>query len=280
MSTGLPLHVAALGCLATSGHGSRPQLALPTDLFMVTVHCAASAAGDRDALEMAVTLLRTRPERFRSRSAGELAFALLTPGGLLDLLRAPLAGATDARLPLARFCTPAEFRGLRDGLLDAPDAKTRTQIFGGWIEGRIHQRHRFGRQQRVAEAAAWIQRHAGPADLSRMRGDLHVSQRQLERDFRLWLGASPAAYARLVRFQRAAMALAAGAGLSETAAAHAFSDQPHLTRTFRQLSSLTPREFARAASAGHPAQRRALAGRVIVLEAPPAAAGQGKPPPV
>lgn len=269
MSLGLPLHVAALGCLATPGRGSRPQLALPTDLFMVTVHCAVPPAGERDALEMTVTLLRTRPERFRSRSPGELAFALLTPAGLLDVLRAPLAGATDARLPLARFCTQAELRGLRDGLLDAPDAAARMQFFAAWIEDRIRRRHRFGRpQQRVAEAAVWIQRHAGPADLSRMRGDLHVSQRQLERDFRLWLGVSPAVYARLVRFQRAAMDLAAGAAPGEAAAAHAFFDQPHLTRTFRQLSALTPREFARAAAGEHPAQRRALAGRVVVLEAP------------
>jgi hypothetical protein len=79
MSAALPAHVAALGWLPTPGHHAQAHhLALPTDLFMATVHCGGLQDGGspQPALEMAVTLLRTRPERFRSRAAGELAFAL------------------------------------------------------------------------------------------------------------------------------------------------------------------------------------------------------------
>jgi AraC-like DNA-binding protein len=271
---GLPSHVAALGWLSTSGRGSRALLAVPTDLFMLTVHCG-DGTPDRDrpepAAELVVTLLRTRSERFRSREAGELAFALLTPAGLLALLRAPLEGASDRRIPLTRFCRPTELRALRDGLRGETDPALRMRLFGAWIEGRINQRHSLGtQQQRVAEAAALIRRCPGPLDLGGVRSDVFVSQRQLERDFRYWLGVSPAVYARIVRFQRAAMALAEGQALSDTAAGHAFADQSHLNRSFRQLSSLTPREFAQqAARPRQPDDRRALAGRVVVVEAPP-----------
>jgi AraC-like DNA-binding protein len=283
MNGSLPSHLAALGWLPTPGGESRAQLALPTDLFLVTVHCgdgSRAPGGSPPALELAVTLLRTRPEQFRSRVAGDLAYALLTPAGLLWLLRAPLHGAADRRLPLARFCSPVELHALRDALLDEADPAARMRLFGAWIEGRIKQRHRFGvQQQRVAEAAALIQGHHGPLDLAALRGGLLVSQRQLERDFRFWLGVSPAVYARIVRFQRAAMSLAGGEALSDAAAGHAYADQSHLNRAFRQLSSLTPREFAHVASQPRRhAERRALAGRVVLVDAPAALRASSRRP--
>lgn len=266
----LSSHLAALGWVPTAGRAAGVQLALPIDLFMVTVHAGEGASAGGPALELVVTLLRTRPERFRSRSAGILAYALLTPAGLLALLRAPLHGAADLRVPLAEFCAPAELGRLRDGLLDAADPQSRMLLFGAWVENRIKQRHGFGaRQQRVAEAAQLIQQQGSPG-LAGLRGELLISQRQLEREFRFWLGVTPALYARNVRFQRAAAALASGGELSATAMGHAFADQSHMNRVFRQLSSLTPREFARRS--GGPqrhAARHALAGRVVVLDAAP-----------
>jgi AraC-like DNA-binding protein len=270
MNLALPQAVAALGMLTTPGRKAVAQLALPTDLFMVTAHHGRCG----QSLDLVVTLLRTRPQRFRSSMAGELAYALLTPAGLLALLRAPLEGAADDRLALARFCSPAELLTLHDTLLMATDGPSRLQHFARWIESRIRQRHGLSRQQqRVAEAAALIQRQPGTAQLADLRSQLHVSRRQLERDFRFWLGVSPAAYARLVRFQRAAAALAGGEGLSATAAAHAFTDQAHLSRAFRELSLLTPREFSRRAAAAHRPDAQMLAGRVVVVDAPASQAG-------
>lgn len=269
MTAATPPLVAALGWLPTAGPRGQPQLALPTDLYMVTLHCGEDARGGAaPGMELAVTLLRTRPERFRSRSAGTLVFALLTPAGLLAFLRAPLEGLADRRLPLAAFCSADELRRLRDALLASPDPALRMQLFAGWIERRVAQRHRYGvAQQRLAEAAALIQDLQGPLDLAGVRRELRVSPRQLERDFRAWLGVSPATYARTVRFQRAAWLLAGGGALADTAAALAFADQPHLTRTIRQLSSLTPRAFARAAASCRAPGSRLLAGRVIVVDA-------------
>jgi AraC-like DNA-binding protein len=266
-------HMAALGWLVTPGHNAQAQhLALPTDLFMATVHCGHA----QPAPEMALTLLRTRPERFSSSTAGELAFALLTPAGLLALLRAPLDGAADRRIALAQFCSAAEQRALHDALHAEVNPQRRTALFGAWIESRIGQRHRFGApQQRIAEAATLIQHDSSPPDLAALRRGLRVSQRQLERDFSFWLGVSPAVYARLVRFQRAAMALASGLAPSHAAADHAFADQSHLHRAFRRFSALTPREFAHLASRPlRHAERQALAGRVVVLDAPPLASLQ------
>jgi AraC-like DNA-binding protein len=271
MNIGMPTHIAALGWLRTPGHDAQAHhLALPTDLFMVTVHYVSeqNPGNSASALEMAVTLLRTKPERFHSRVAGELAFALLTPAGLLALLRAPLSGLTDQRIPFAQFCTAAELSAVRDALLTAPDTHLRLAVFGAWIESRVHQRHRFGTpQQRVVQAATAIQCQTGPIELASLRRELRISRRQLERDFRLWLGVSPAGYVRLVRFQRAAGALADGHAPSYAAADHGFDDQSHMHRAFKQYSALTPRVFTHLAARPHrQIERRALAGRIVVLD--------------
>jgi AraC-like DNA-binding protein len=270
-------HVAALGTVPTGGRVQAAQIALPTDLFMVTAHfgadgsgCVGAGADDGAAplLDLAVTLLRTHPQTFFSKAPGELAFALLTPAGLLALLGAPLHGATDRRLPLAQFCGAAELRTLSDALSRAGCRAERSLRFARWIEQRIHERRRTNAPlRRVAHAASLIQAQDGPLRLESVRADLHVSPRQLERDFRLWLGLSPAAYQRVVRFQRAAMSIADGEPLGQAAAGHAFADQSHLNRAFRRMSSLTPREFSRcAATQPAGAARRAVAGRVVLLE--------------
>jgi AraC-like DNA-binding protein len=255
--------VAALGWLATATHGE--QRVLPIDLFMLTAR-----SDDEGAPQLQVSLLRTRPTPFGSRGGGLLAYALLTPAGWLKLQRAPLHGMTERRMPLAALCGTGDARALRDAWMAAPDAPQRAHQFGRWIETRLHQRQRgAAAQRRVAEAAACLQRCGGALDLQALGRTLSISPRQLERDFRTWLGLLPAAYARLVRFQRAARAVIDGEPLAGAAGAHHYCDQSHLNRSFRAFSSLTPRQLA--ALARDPRRRleqQALAGRVFLLDAP------------
>jgi AraC-like DNA-binding protein len=274
-STSLARDVSALGWLSTHARSDREHLVLPTDLFMLTVHSIGEGAGptpavDAGELSISITLLRTQARRFRSQSDGTLSFALLTAAGLMRVLRAPLKGVTDSRVALSRFFGSAEERALRDTLLDSRSADERMVRFARWIENRIHERYAFNAQQsRVAATAAWLQEHHGPLDLDGLRMRLAVSQRQLERDFRTWLGVSPATYARLVRFQRAARAVVNGHPLVDAAIEFDFCDQPHLNRGFRALTTLTPSELI--VLANQPVRRqeqKALAGRIFLVDAP------------
>ncbi len=265
-------HLPALGWLEPQPAGE--QLALPTDLFMLTVRCddaglQALADGDSTPL-VTLTLLRTRPERFQPAGGGRLAFALLTPLGLMQLLRAPLDGMSDRQIRLSHFCSAGEQRVLRDGLLNAPDAAQRTLFFGAWLERRIRRRGALAAgQARVAEVVLASHGADGPVDLQATRARLAVSQRQLERDFRKWLGVPISGYARLVRFQRTVGGLAGGDRLIDAALLHDFSDQPHMNRGLRQLSAMTPRELVRlAVQPRRVLERRVLAGRLVVVDAP------------
>jgi hypothetical protein len=70
----------------------------------------------------------------------------------------------------------------------------------------------------------------------------------LERRFTERVGLPIHVYLQHVRLARAKALLRGGESLSTAAVAVGFSDQPHMTRTFRRCFGLTPRSFQRAAS--------------------------------
>lgn len=85
-------------------------------------------------------------------------------------------------------------------------------------------------------------------DLARQAG---VSRFHFARLFRVSTGDSPMAYLVKSRIERAKQMLLQGdRPVCEIAAVLGFCDQSHLTRTFRRLTGLTPREFARRHSVG------------------------------
>jgi AraC family transcriptional regulator len=80
-------------------------------------------------------------------------------------------------------------------------------------------------------------------DLAREAG---VSRFHFARLFRVSTGDSPMAYLLKSRVERAKQMLLQGElPVCEIAAALGFCDQSHLTRTFRRLTGVTPRTFAR-----------------------------------
>jgi AraC-like DNA-binding protein len=261
----LSTFVSAMGALRTGGDFRVEHLALPIDLFMVTAH----HSDESDELDVSIMSLRTRAQRFRSREAGQLSFALLTPRGLMMLLGKPLLGRTDTRISLDEFCSRDERQRLRDQLLRSRQWNDRMLHFAHWLEERIDQRRRFSTQEsRVAHASELLQLDRGaPVAWPGLCETVGTSKRQLERDFRRWLGVSPSGFDRLVRFQRVAQAMVAGERLVDATHDHHFYDQAHMSRTCKAMSSLTPRELTIAAA--RPERRKeqqALSGRILVVE--------------
>lgn len=113
---------------------------------------------------------------------------------------------------------------------------------------RIEQRPRRGLSRRALNrACSYIAENLGERftldDLARQAG---VSRFHFARLFRVSTGNSPMAYLLKSRIERAKqMLLQDERPVCEIAAVLGFCDQSHLTRTFRRLTGLTPREFAR-----------------------------------
>jgi len=93
----------------------------------------------------------------------------------------------------------------------------------------------------VVTTAWWrLQRTPRVSDVATALG---VPRRRLERDFRRQIGLAPGSVARTARLQRSLTALLRGAPPAAAAVTGGFADQPHLTRTMRDLVGLTPAAF-------------------------------------
>jgi len=94
---------------------------------------------------------------------------------------------------------------------------------------------------RVRKASALLQREPW-ADASRLSAAAACSDRTLTRAFKRVCGLTPSEYVRIQRFQNARRAIKGGTSdLSDVAAMAGYTDQAHMTRSFRKLTGLTPR---------------------------------------
>ena len=96
-----------------------------------------------------------------------------------------------------------------------------------------------------APAVAWAWRRlvttGGGARIAEIRRDIGWSERHFAVQFRNQFGLTPKAFARILRFGRAARALGQGTQpLASIALACGYYDQAHFTRDFRAFAGITP----------------------------------------
>jgi AraC-like DNA-binding protein len=144
---------------------------------------------------------------------------------------------------------------LRTRLRDAASLDDKVLAFLGWVEGLLLDgRLAYGRRAAIAEAAMQMRFAPGPvvADAALRVG---VARRQLERDFRRYLGTSPKRYEQVAKIQQLARLAWRGVGLAGIAAELGYVDQAHMTHAVHEITGMSPSallqraqssEFARA----------------------------------
>ena len=96
----------------------------------------------------------------------------------------------------------------------------------------------------VSWAMRRIEQSGGAIEIDAIRRQTAWSKPQMIAAFRDEIGITPKLYARIVRFRRVLRMLQDGEGPLVTVALGAdYYDQPHMTRDFRALGGLTPRQF-------------------------------------
>lgn len=255
-----------------AGAGAR-HIDLPSDLFTVSLQCEEGPAFDSllaAGLHVVISPVRLWARHFTVVGRAKVAVATLTPLGMLLAFGGDASRLADVPVPLEHLCGRVQERRLAFALRAAKTVAERVETFGRWLEERILESRRIAQPTlRVANAAMTLvdgpSQMLGVVELADRFG---VTRRQLQRDFRSCLGVAPAAYGRIVRFQRAAASVAAGQPLLHVAMEHGFADQSHMTRTFREFAGVTPGELARdGARADRDLLRAGLGGRVFVLDA-------------
>lgn len=78
--------------------------------------------------------------------------------------------------------------------------------------------------------------------LGQLSENIELSQRQIERLFKLWLGMTPKHYQRILRIKKAIyfLRLNKKVNLADVSQQFGFSDQAHMTREFRAIACTTP----------------------------------------
>ncbi|QNG20997.1 helix-turn-helix domain-containing protein [Rhodococcus triatomae] len=162
----------------------------------------------------------------------------LRPGEAAHLFRTPTSEYRDVRVGLDELLGSPWDRRLTDRLDNAPGPRARTAIFEDAVrEWRRHRPEPDPFARHVCGALAewnWPVR-----DLAEHTS---MTERRLQRRCNDVFGYSPATLRSILRLQRF-MALARqarGSGLAEVAFLAGYSDQAHLTRDCRRITSLTP----------------------------------------
>jgi AraC-like DNA-binding protein len=101
----------------------------------------------------------------------------------------------------------------------------------------------------VRHAVRLLRRHPG-RHVGQLARALEISERQFERRFLAYAGATPKQFARTLRVEMAIAARHRGATWVDIAPHVGFNDQAHMIRDFKTLSGMTPEAFMRRAFAG------------------------------
>jgi AraC-like DNA-binding protein len=236
--------VRALVAVQIDARAPLPLAIAPHESLMLTVQFGRDGADAKAPLgrNTHLTGIRQWTGAFTGTGGCISLFALLTPLGAVRLLDSRvLHQAPRIRAPLAELLDEARTRTLEDSLTRSDGVSAQLHAFAAWLETRAAARGAQSRPALRAARAAMRLSHEPRLSVERAADEQHVGRRQLERDFERWIGVSPRHLAQVARVQQLVRSTRAGATLADAAVHAGFADQPHMTRTVRRLTGLTPR---------------------------------------
>jgi AraC-like DNA-binding protein len=165
--------------------------------------------------------------------------AYLSPVGAARLFRMPMGELANRGADLADLLPEAD--ELAERLYDAPDWPTRLTLLEAFITRRVEE------APPVPRAVEWAWQRllstGGAVPVAELAEELGWSRRHLAARFREHIGLPPKSLARVLRFERAAERLRAGAALADAALDSGYYDQAHFNRDFRAFAGVTPTEY-------------------------------------
>jgi AraC-like DNA-binding protein len=166
------------------------------------------------------------------------------PGAAAPLLGVPAHELTD-RIVRLEDLWDADGARLREALLAAPGVDEMLERLQGALRARLDRAPESPAAGLARQALRRITESATPPRVEALAADVGVSARHLRRAFTATVGIGPKAFARAVRFQRAAQAAASQTSWAAVAAEAGYYDQAHLIGDFRALAGTTPGAFVR-----------------------------------
>lgn len=210
-----------------------------------------SAAGD--GAEASGVPFNPQPQVFMAGQS--LGFSDVVSDGPFEMIAVvfrPFASTLFFNLPADRFYNrlvdvqdmeDRELRELAYRVEEAPDTRASIGLIEHFLAGRlsISAPHNVARMQTALQAIHF----QSELKVEELAEKVCLSPKQFGRLFASYVGASPKAFLRIVRMQRALHLLSRWPGRSLACLAYeaGFSDQSHLIKEFRLFSGYTPTEY-------------------------------------
>lgn len=137
----------------------------------------------------------------------------------------------------------AAAQNLLEQLLHATDGQQQVNLLSGFISGAMQKE--APAQDKVQYAVNRIIATKGNISIDELARDVYVTERSLERAFKAFVGVSPRLFIRISRFREAMQQMARGGSerLTDIALDHDYADQSHFSRTFREFTGFTPKQY-------------------------------------
>lgn len=132
---------------------------------------------------------------------------------------------------------------LNESLLYEPSINKRIEILSSFFLNQLYLNN-TKKDLEIVLVIEMIKKHTH-LTLREIQSSLHITERSLERIFRMYVGVSPKLFLRINRFQKAIADIRVDRFPLLTKIAHeqSYSDQSHFIREFREFAGCTPKQF-------------------------------------
>lgn len=188
-----------------------------------------------------LTGIKTGPVKLTMSGRYSHFMVIFYPQAIKPIFKVEPWEIVDGYVDLLNFCPEI----LVEMICEAADVSQKIEIMTGYIASRIPgktiedpviQDFVLGKH----DFAIW--------NLSEFLRHHKISERQLERKFKSWIGVPPKTYLRIARFEKALLQLQLiqREKLSSVAYDLGYADHPHFSRDFRNAAGFSPRDYVEA----------------------------------
>jgi len=223
---------------------------LPSASSIMAVHYRAPILADRKnyahcAYKTVVTGVQRDTVTVRPSGPTGTVVVRFKPGAAARVFGPEMAAFTTANVELSDIVGDTERDRLQTRLREASDEFERRDLIETFLAPRVM----HNCDQLVREAIRMLRQHPGQP-IAALARRLEISERQFERRFLSYAGATPKQFVRTLRLEMAIALRHRGASWTDIAARCGFNDQAHMIRDFKALSGVTPEGFMRCALSG------------------------------
>lgn len=189
-----------------------------------------------------ITGLQSGIRRYRALPGAASLLVRFHPWGAAAFLPVPLFELADRSEGLSALLNPGRLRLVEERLAECRDDRERIAVVEDFLLSHLRLRTPDG----ALRKAVRLVRDNPSLEISRLAGQLALSERQLERKFREWIGIGPKRFARLARFRQLLPLLERNHGALEAALDQGFHDQAHFIKDFRSFTGAAPEAWLQA----------------------------------